>query len=599
MLIFVLTVLAAMALSTAFAIAQIRNGVESSVRGAQRDAGVTTSQGIEDVLTSAADGLASGASYLRPSELRPTVDEARVRPLLDILVGQAQPLQSVAVLDEAGRPLLGRPPGTSWVAEGYGGDATFLEAVRTHEPTLSFGWGDWSPFWVVPVPSTLEAGDDRYLIGYVSRERLDGVLFSGLSPGTDSFLLDSEGRLVAATDPAYSGDELVLLLAAPPPAEGGVRSFEVEAAPGRGEFIGTVTGLSSYPAQVVLLTTKNHIYRLQEPVIGSALVVSGGLTLVAIGIGVVVSRTVTRPLAEVSRTVHEVAKGDLSARVRPHGAKEIRDLAIDVNHMTESLAGRVQVEQAYWRAVFATRMKSEFIANMSHEFRTPLNAVIGFSELLADGKAGRMTAEQKEYANDIRASGQHLLALINDILDLSRVEAGMMPFRPVPLRAETVADESVASLWPAIREKKLEIRREYDSGIGEVHLDPARLKQVFYNFLSNAIKFSPAESRIDVRVKSEDASFLRVEVQDEGPGISAADLPRLFLPFQQLDAGAAKQHAGTGLGLAVTRRIVEAQGGRVGVTSVPKKGSLFWAVLPRSHDPPGPAPATEKEGESP
>jgi signal transduction histidine kinase len=234
----------------------------------------------------------------------------------------------------------------------------------------------------------------------------------------------------------------------------------------------------------------------------------------------------------------------------------------------------------------ASRMKSEFLANMSHELRSPLNGVIGFSELLFDGKLGPIEKRPREYIGRIHSSATHLLHLINGILDLSKVEAGRMDFRPERIVLSDVIREVTGSLGALADAKRIDVRTAIDAGVNEVCADPASLKQVLYNYLSNALKFTGNGGAIVVRSKPEGASHFRVEVADTGVGIREEDLGRLFVQFQQLDGGRAKRHQGTGLGLALTRRIVEAQGGRVGVESTRGRGSTFFAVLPRNLFPP-------------
>jgi PAS domain S-box-containing protein len=230
----------------------------------------------------------------------------------------------------------------------------------------------------------------------------------------------------------------------------------------------------------------------------------------------------------------------------------------------------------------ASRLKSEFLANMSHELRTPLNAIIGFAELMHDGKVGPVAPDQKEYLGDILTSSRHLLGLINDVLDLSKIEAGKMEFLPERVDLRKIAAEVRDILRSLAASRRITISIEVDAGAGEVVADPAKLKQVLYNYLSNALKFTPEEGRVTLRMGPEGGEYFRLEVEDTGIGIRPEDLGRLFVEFQQLDVGAAKKYGGTGLGLALTRRIVEAQGGRVGVDSTPGRGSRFFAVLPRA-----------------
>jgi PAS domain S-box-containing protein len=228
----------------------------------------------------------------------------------------------------------------------------------------------------------------------------------------------------------------------------------------------------------------------------------------------------------------------------------------------------------------ANRLKSEFLANMSHELRTPLNAIIGFTDLIHRAKAGPISEAQKEYLGDILSSSRHLLQLINDVLDLAKVEAGKLEFRPEVIDLPQIVAEVRDILRGMAAEKHIAVELQIDPAVTRVTLDPGKLKQVLYNYLSNAIKFTPDRGHVTVRACAEGA-LLRIDVEDTGIGIKAEDFDRLFVEFQQLDAGTAKRHAGTGLGLALTRRLVEAQGGKVAMRSTVGQGSTFTAYLPR------------------
>jgi PAS domain S-box-containing protein len=240
-----------------------------------------------------------------------------------------------------------------------------------------------------------------------------------------------------------------------------------------------------------------------------------------------------------------------------------------------------ELEAQNRRVQEANRLKSEFLANMSHELRTPLNGIIGFAELMHDGKVGSVSADHKEYLGDILNSSRHLLQLINDVLDLAKVESGKMEFRPEPVNLKKLVGEVRDILRTLTAEKRIQLTCEIDPAIDAIVIDPAKLKQVLYNYLSNALKFTPDGGTVVVRVRPEDDARFRLEVEDSGIGIPAEDFNRLFIEFQQLDATSSKKYQGTGLGLALTRRIVEAQGGEIGVTSTPGRGSAFYAILPR------------------
>ena len=244
-------------------------------------------------------------------------------------------------------------------------------------------------------------------------------------------------------------------------------------------------------------------------------------------------------------------------------------------------AANKELEEQYRRVQEANRLKSEFLANMSHELRTPLNAIIGFTELMHDGKVGPLKADQTEYLGDILTSSRHLLQLINDVLDLSKVESGKMEFRPEPVDLKRTVTEVRDILRSIAGAKRITVGTEIDPDLGQVMADPAKLKQVLYNYLSNALKFTPESGHVTVRALAEGPDRFRLEVEDTGIGIKPEDIGRLFVEFQQFDASAAKKYPGTGLGLALTKRLVEAQGGHVGVQSTPGMGSLFYAVLPR------------------
>jgi PAS domain S-box-containing protein len=242
---------------------------------------------------------------------------------------------------------------------------------------------------------------------------------------------------------------------------------------------------------------------------------------------------------------------------------------------------RVELEEQNKRMQEANRLKSEFVANMSHELRTPLNSIIGFAELMHKGKVGPMADDHREYLSDILTSSRHLLQLINDVLDLAKVESGKIEFRPEPIEVQKVVSEVRDILRGLAAEKRTRIEILVDPELTDVFLDPSKLKQVLYNYLSNAIKFTPDGGQVTVRVGRQGPDQLRFDVEDTGIGVRPEDIHRLFIEFQQLDSSMSKRYAGTGLGLALTKRIVEAQGGSVAVESVPQRGSTFSAILPR------------------
>jgi protein-histidine pros-kinase len=247
-----------------------------------------------------------------------------------------------------------------------------------------------------------------------------------------------------------------------------------------------------------------------------------------------------------------------------------------VSSAIRDVTERKRVEQKLQEA---NRLKSEFLANMSHELRTPLNGIIGFSELLVDEKPGPLNLKQKEFLGDVLTSGRHLLQLINDILDLSKIEAGRMLLAPASFEPAKAAAEVCAIVAPTARKRGVKIHQRMPPRLGDVTLDPQRFKQVLYNLLSNAVKFSHDGGEVEISLDCS-AGRLRVQVADRGIGIAAENLDKLFVEFQQLDSSAARRYEGTGLGLALTKKIVELQGGSVRVASEPDKGSTFTVELP-------------------
>jgi CheY-like chemotaxis protein len=218
---------------------------------------------------------------------------------------------------------------------------------------------------------------------------------------------------------------------------------------------------------------------------------------------------------------------------------------------------------------------------MSHELRTPLNAIIGFAELMHKGKVGPISTDHQEYLGDILISSRHLLQLVNDLLDLAKVESGKMDFRTQPVNLEKLVGEVRDIVRGLASSRRLRFETHIDPDVVTVTVDPSRLKQVLYNYLSNAIKFTPEGGTVTIRIRPEGPDLFRLDVEDTGIGISPENFGKLFVEFQQLDAGAGKRYQGTGLGLALTKRIIEAHGGRVDVRSIVGGGSTFSAILPR------------------
>jgi PAS domain S-box-containing protein len=224
------------------------------------------------------------------------------------------------------------------------------------------------------------------------------------------------------------------------------------------------------------------------------------------------------------------------------------------------------------------RLKGEFLANMSHELRTPLSSIIGFAELMHKGKVGPMAPDHIEFLGDIITSSRRLLQLVNDVLDLARLESGKIEYHPNPTDLRQLVQEIHDILKGLINDKRLKVEIAIDPSVAQVVVDGTRMKQVLYTLLSNAVKFTPAAGRIAIRARAS-ANEWTLAVEDTGIGIAPEDLVKLFVEFPRI--GASTSRDGTGLGLALAQRIVEGHGGRLEATSTVGEGSTFVATLPR------------------
>ncbi len=301
--------------------------------------------------------------------------------------------------------------------------------------------------------------------------------------------------------------------------------------------------------------------------------VAAGSVVVALLLGFVISRSLIGPIRKMDTRLAAIASGDFSGHVDVPNRDELGALATNLNRMNDQL-GRL-----YGELETASRHKSEFLANMSHELRTPLNAVIGFSEVLQDRLFGDLNDKQAEYVADIHASGRHLLALINDILDLSKIEAGRMDLQITPFALSDVVENSVALSRERATREGVALGLEVDPGIGVIEADERMLKQVLFNLLSNALKFTARGGHVGVSAHAVGDDVV-VSVRDDGVGIAPADQARIFEEFQQV--GTSHLQEGTGLGLAISRRFVELHGGSLRVESEPSHGSTFTFTIPRT-----------------
>jgi signal transduction histidine kinase len=300
--------------------------------------------------------------------------------------------------------------------------------------------------------------------------------------------------------------------------------------------------------------------------------VAAAAIVLALLLGFVLSWSVIGPIQSIDSRLAAIASGDFSGHVNVTNRDELGALGANVNRMNDEL------QRLYKELETASRHKSEFLASMSHELRTPLNAIIGFSQVLRERISGEINPKQEEYLDDIVTSANHLLALINDVLDLSKVEAGQVALEVAPFSLRDALERGVSMVREQATTHGVQVALHANGGLDVVTGDERRIRQVIFNLLSNAVKFTEAGGLVDVGAAQRNGE-VEVSVADTGPGIAAEDLDRIFEEFQQTEFGA-RQHEGTGLGLALSKRFVEMHGGRIWCESELGKGSTFRFTLP-------------------
>jgi signal transduction histidine kinase len=301
---------------------------------------------------------------------------------------------------------------------------------------------------------------------------------------------------------------------------------------------------------------------------------AAGAIVLALLLGLVLSWSVITPIQRIDARLAGIASGDFAGRVDVTNRDELGALGANVNRMNDEL------RRLYKELEETSRHKSEFLASMSHELRTPLNAIIGFSQVLRERMFGDINAKQEEYLDDILASANHLLSLINDVLDLSKVEAGQVELDVAPFSLRQALESGVVMVRERAMRDGVQVGLAAGPEVDMVEGDERRIRQVIFNLLSNAVKFTPSGGAVDVTAARHNGE-VRISVADTGPGLAPDDQERIFEEFQQAEAGLA-QHDGTGLGLALSKRLVELHGGRIWVDSELAKGSTFVFTLPVS-----------------
>nr|WP_286010368.1 response regulator [Serpens gallinarum] len=358
------------------------------------------------------------------------------------------------------------------------------------------------------------------------------------------------------------------------------------------------------------ISHQGTLLRGYRSLLASLVLILAGLLVTAL-LAVRMSRTINRPLSRIKQGVAQLKEGRLETRLPALGSHEMDELASGINRMAEALQDaqeelqhsvdqatedvrqnletieiqNIELDLARKEALEASRIKSEFLANMSHEIRTPLNGILGFTKLLLKSD---LNQRQQDYLHTIEKSADNLLGIINEILDFSKIEAGKLILESVPFNLRDLIQDTLTILAPEAHSKQLELlsliyRDTPKSLVG----DPLRLKQILTNLVSNAIKFTH-QGTIAVRTMLEDEdeerAQLRISVRDTGIGLSDEDLRLLFQAFSQADNSLSRQAGGTGLGLVISKRLIEQMGGEIGVDSTPGEGSEFWISinLPKS-----------------
>lgn len=387
-----------------------------------------------------------------------------------------------------------------------------------------------------------------------------------------AYVYDAEGRLFAQ-HPSSAPPPAIPFSAARRTFRGGLL-YVAEPIAYQGERYGSI--LLLMPTSALQAATERHVVTM--------VAVSLLLLLIATWFASRLERVISRPLLDLTAAAREITeRHDYTIRVQKKSEDEIGVLCDGFNEMLGEIERRQRERDEADRR---TREKSHFLANMSHELRTPLNAIIGFSEILRGRLADRTTAREQLFLENIHTSGQHLLGLVNDILDLSKVEAGLMELKTEVFPIEG-AIEGVCALMKGVSSRRqIELAIECEEGLPAIEADPVKVKQILYNLVSNAVKFSSDSSVVTVRALRLSAHLspleqeaIRIEVIDHGIGIAAEDHERIFEEFRQLDSGVPRAE-GTGLGLTLVRKLVQLHRGKVSVRSALGAGSMFSVDLP-------------------
>lgn len=310
---------------------------------------------------------------------------------------------------------------------------------------------------------------------------------------------------------------------------------------------------------------------------------------------IITQRVILSPVRQLRAMANNVAEGNFDIRSGIKTGDEYEKLADAFNHMLDSLEASqeklrqankqlddkiVELSERNIELFRANKIKGEFLANISHEFRTPLNAILGFAEILREKGAILRDEKGRKYTEHIIAAGQNLLKMVNDLLDLAKTEAGKMKLHIENTTIQEICRGIVAPFATITRKKKIKVRLSAGDNIPPLSTDAGKVRQIIYNFLSNAVKFTPEQGRIEIRVSMHDEKTVRIAVSDTGCGIAEEDREKIFEKFRQADGSLTRESTGSGLGLAISKDLAALLAGSIGLESEAGKGSTFWVDIP-------------------
>jgi two-component system sensor histidine kinase BarA len=309
----------------------------------------------------------------------------------------------------------------------------------------------------------------------------------------------------------------------------------------------------------------------------------------------ITQRVILRPIRQLRAIANNVAEGNLDIRSAIKTGDDYEKLASAFDNMLDSLqAAQQKLRQANVQLdakiaelsernieLFkANKIKSEFLANISHEFRTPLNAILGFAQVLREKSSLLKKDKRQRYAENIITSGNRLLNMINDLLDLAKTQAGKMELHIEQVSLQQLCEALTSSFSLLTKKKRIKVKTEIAADIPVLTTDAGKVQQILYNFLSNAVKFTPARGRIEIRANMLDERTVRIAVSDTGCGIAPEDQEKIFEKFRQIDGSLTRESSGSGLGLTISKELATMLAGNIGLESEPEKGSIFWLDIP-------------------